>query len=178
MIQPEPQVLQTYFILKGRFQLSCGNYLYTYTSFLLFKFISVTWRSFFSVLSFLCSLFSMPWAGFFLQLYFNLLEFHVRAQFCSYSGSSITSKVQVGKPSWKWHLRLGGHSTSVQYRANPEFNQVDLNKRSCFFRSHLCSVTHAPATSLADPCFACIEVTWREPWPRGTSWTLPWSCFP
>lgn len=81
-----------YFILKGRFRLSCGNELFTCTSFQLFKFVSLMWGSLFCVLSFLWSLFSTPWAGFSLRLYFDLPEFHIHTQFCSYSGSSVNQQ--------------------------------------------------------------------------------------
>lgn len=102
-----------YFILKGRFQLSRGNELFTYTSFQLFKFVSLMWGSLFCVLSFLWSLFSTPWAGFSLWLYFDLPEFHIHTQFCSYSGSSVTSRVEMGEAGLEmtfpfiWSQRIG-----------------------------------------------------------------------
>lgn len=149
-----------YFILKDRFQLSCANELFTYRSFQLFKFVSFMWGSLFCALSFLCSLFSAPCVGFLLRLYFDLPEFHIHTQLCSYSGSSVTSRVEMEKLGWKWPFCSCGHSASVQIRSQL-VGQLELNERSCFFRSYLCSITCTPAMSLSDTYFG----GWR--WHRG-----------
>lgn len=123
----------------------------------------------FCVLSFLCSLFSAARAGFSLRLCFDLPEFHIHTEFCSYTGSSVTSRVEMGKLDWKQPSPSAGHSASVQPRSNPGFGQLELNERSCFFRSCLCSATRIPATSLSDAGVGWMEVTQREPWPQGDS---------